>query len=81
MMKIHEYQAKEFFEAAGMPVPSGTVVTNPDDAYAAAKAIGKPVVVKAQVLVGGRGKAGGVKRRRKRSWAWTSRGRRWRRFW
>ncbi|MGD8415168.1 MAG: acetate--CoA ligase family protein, partial [Candidatus Latescibacterota bacterium] len=61
MMKIHEYQAKEFFEAAGMPVPSGTVVTNPDDAYAAAKAIGKPVVVKAQVLVGGRGKAGGVK--------------------
>lgn len=60
-MKIHEYQAKEFFEAAGMPVPSGTVVTNPDDAYAAAKAIGKPVVVKAQVLVGGRGKAGGVK--------------------
>jgi succinyl-CoA synthetase beta subunit len=60
-MKIHEYQAKEFFEAAGMPVPSGRVVTTPDDAHAAAQEIGKPVVVKAQVLVGGRGKAGGVK--------------------
>jgi succinyl-CoA synthetase beta subunit len=60
-MKIHEYQAKEFFEAAGMPVPQGRVVTTPDDAHKAAGEIGKPVVVKAQVLVGGRGKAGGVK--------------------
>jgi succinyl-CoA synthetase beta subunit len=60
-MKIHEYQAKEFFEAAGMPVPPGRVVTTPDDARKAAEEIGKPVVVKAQVLVGGRGKAGGVK--------------------
>jgi succinyl-CoA synthetase beta subunit len=60
-MKIHEYQAKEFFAAAGIPVPSGRVVSTPDDAHAAAQEIGKPVVVKAQVLVGGRGKAGGVK--------------------
>lgn len=60
-MKIHEYQAKEFFAAAGMPVPRGRVVTTPEDARKAAEEIGKPVVVKAQVLVGGRGKAGGVK--------------------
>jgi len=60
-MKIHEYQAKEFFVAAGMPVPPGRVVTTADDAFKAAGEIGKPVVVKAQVLVGGRGKAGGVK--------------------
>lgn len=60
-MKIHEYQAKEFFAAAGIPVPPGRVVTTPDDAQKAAEEIGKPVVVKAQVLVGGRGKAGGVK--------------------
>jgi succinyl-CoA synthetase beta subunit len=60
-MKIHEYQAKEFFAAAGIPVPPGRVVTTPDDALKAAEEIGKPVVVKAQVLVGGRGKAGGVK--------------------
>ena len=60
-MKIHEYQAKEFFVAAGMPVPPGRVVTSAEDAFKAAGEIGKPVVVKAQVLVGGRGKAGGVK--------------------
>jgi len=60
-MKIHEYQAKEFFEAAGIPVPPGRVVTTPNDARKAAEEIGRPVVVKAQVLVGGRGKAGGVK--------------------
>jgi succinyl-CoA synthetase beta subunit len=60
-MKIHEYQAKELFRAGGMPVPPGTVVTSPEEAERAAAKIGKPVVVKAQVLVGGRGKAGGVK--------------------
>jgi succinyl-CoA synthetase beta subunit len=60
-MKIHEYQAKELFAAAGIPVPSGKVVTTPEEALAVAREIGKPVVVKAQVLVGGRGKAGGVK--------------------
>jgi succinyl-CoA synthetase beta subunit len=60
-MKIHEYQAKELFRAAGIPVPEGEVVTTPEAAYEAARRIGKPCVVKAQVLVGGRGKAGGVK--------------------
>lgn len=60
-MKIHEYQAKEIFKKAGIPVPFGEVVTNAEDAFAVARKIGKPVVVKAQVLVGGRGKAGGVK--------------------
>ena len=60
-MKIHEYQAKAFFVAAGIPVPPGRVVTTAEDAFKAAGEIGKPVVVKAQVLVGGRGKAGGVK--------------------
>ena len=60
-MKIHEYQAKELFLAEGMPVPPGEVVTTPEEAEAVAAKIGKPVVVKAQVLVGGRGKAGGVK--------------------
>jgi succinyl-CoA synthetase beta subunit len=60
-MKIHEYQAKELFARGGIPVPAGTVVTTPADAEKAARAIGGPVVVKAQVLVGGRGKAGGVK--------------------
>lgn len=60
-MKIHEYQAKELFVRGGLPVPPGTVVTTPDEAEKVAAGIGKPVVVKAQVLVGGRGKAGGVK--------------------
>jgi succinyl-CoA synthetase beta subunit len=60
-MKIHEYQAKEIFARYGIPVPPGTVVTSADDAEKAAAKVGRPVVVKAQVLVGGRGKAGGVK--------------------
>jgi succinyl-CoA synthetase beta subunit len=60
-MNIHEYQAKEIFARFGIPVPPGTVVRTPAEAESAAARIGKPVVVKAQVLVGGRGKAGGVK--------------------
>ncbi len=60
-MNIHEYQAKEIFARYGLPIPMGEVATTPDKAYAAARRIGGPVVVKAQVLVGGRGKAGGVK--------------------
>jgi succinyl-CoA synthetase beta subunit len=60
-MKIHEYQAKELFREVGIPVPEGKVVNTPEAAFEAAKYLGKPVVVKAQVLVGGRGKAGGVK--------------------
>ncbi|MFN8482749.1 MAG: ADP-forming succinate--CoA ligase subunit beta [Anaerolineae bacterium] len=60
-MNIHEYQAKEIFVKNGLPVPMGAVATTADEAQAAAEHIGQPVVVKAQVLVGGRGKAGGVK--------------------
>ncbi len=60
-MNIHEYQAKEIFVKHGLPVPMGEVATTADEAQAAAERLGRPVVVKAQVLVGGRGKAGGVK--------------------
>ena len=60
-MNIHEYQAKEIFARFGIPVPPGRVVRTAEEAEAAAAEVGKPVVVKAQVLVGGRGKAGGVK--------------------
>jgi succinyl-CoA synthetase beta subunit len=61
-MKIHEYQAKELFAQFGIPTPKGKVATTVDQAVAIAGEIGSwPVVVKAQVHVGGRGKAGGVK--------------------
>lgn len=60
-MKIHEYQAKEIFHAAGIPVPPGKVASTVQDAVAIADEINRPVMVKAQVHVGGRGKAGGVK--------------------
>jgi succinyl-CoA synthetase beta subunit len=60
-MKIHEYQAKELFQEYGIPIQEQVVVDNAADAKAAAEKIGGTVVVKAQVLVGGRGKAGGVK--------------------
>ncbi|MBI3429843.1 MAG: ADP-forming succinate--CoA ligase subunit beta [Actinobacteria bacterium] len=60
-MDLFEYQARDLFEKHGLPVLAGAVATTPDEAEAAAKAIGGKVVVKAQVKVGGRGKAGGVK--------------------
>ncbi len=60
-MKIHEYQAKQIFAEAGMPVPAGEVAETPTDAFAIAEKLNSPVMVKAQVHVGGRGKAGGVK--------------------
>ena len=60
-MKIHEYQAKEIFGAAGITVPRGRVATTAAEARSIATEIGKTVVIKAQVQVGGRGKAGGVK--------------------
>ncbi len=60
-MKIHEYQAKELFKSYGIAVQDQEVITSADDARAAAERMGGFVVVKAQVLVGGRGKAGGVK--------------------
>ena len=61
MAKFLEYQGKEYFKKAGIPVPEGEAVDTAEAAVAAAEKIGKPVVVKAQVLAGGRGKAGGVK--------------------
>ncbi|MCX7732054.1 MAG: ADP-forming succinate--CoA ligase subunit beta [candidate division WOR-3 bacterium] len=61
-MKIHEYQAKEIFAAYGIPVPRERVAATPAEARSAAEELGLPVVLKAQVLVGGRGKAGGVKK-------------------
>lgn len=60
-MKLHEHQSKEIFARYGIPTPKGKVAYDSEDARKIAKEIGTPVVVKAQVLVGGRGKAGGVK--------------------
>jgi succinyl-CoA synthetase beta subunit len=58
---LYEYQGKELFRRFGIPVSDGRLATTPAEARAAAKELGGPVVVKAQVLTGGRGKAGGVK--------------------
>jgi succinyl-CoA synthetase beta subunit len=60
-VKLHEYQAKELLARAGVPVNEGYVADTPDEAEAIARRIGKPVMIKAQVMMGGRGKAGGVK--------------------
>jgi len=60
-MKLQEYQAKQILHDIGLPVPQGEVVTSPEGARAVAERLGKRVVVKAQVLMGGRGKAGGIK--------------------
>lgn len=60
-MDLFEYQARDLFESHGVPVLAGAVARTPEEAYAAANSMGGKVVVKAQVKVGGRGKAGGVK--------------------
>ena len=60
-MDLFEYQARDLFESHQIPVLAGAVATTADEAFAAAEKIGGKVVVKAQVKVGGRGKAGGVK--------------------
>ena len=60
-MKLHEYQSKRVFAQYGVPIPHGEVASSPAEARAIAEKIGKPVVIKSQVLVGGRGKAGGIK--------------------
>jgi succinyl-CoA synthetase beta subunit len=60
-MKLHEYQARDLLARYRIPVTGGGVATTPAEARAIAEQIGGPVVVKAQVFVGGRGKAGGVK--------------------
>ena len=61
-MDLYEYQGKELFRRFGIPVSEGRLATTPAEARGAAEEIGGQVVVKAQVLTGGRGKAGGVKR-------------------
>jgi succinyl-CoA synthetase beta subunit len=58
---LYEYQGKELFRRFSIPVSDGRLATAPDEARAAAQELGGPVVVKAQVLTGGRGKAGGIK--------------------
>lgn len=61
-MKIHEYQAKELFKKYGVPVPDGRIAVHPDEARTIAEDLDSfPVVIKAQIHAGGRGKAGGVK--------------------
>ena len=60
-MNLHEYQGRAIFRAGGIPMPDGDVATTPAEAEAIARRLNGQVVVKAQVHVGGRGKAGGVK--------------------
>jgi len=60
-MKIHEYQAREILARYGLPVVAGDVAATPQEARAIAERMGRAVVVKAQVHVGGRGKAGGIR--------------------
>jgi len=60
-MKLHEYQSKQIFAKYGVPIPKGRVASTASEARQIAEELGGPVVVKSQVLVGGRGKAGGIK--------------------
>ena len=60
-MKIHEYQAKQIMAEFGVPVPRGRVARSPEEARQVAEELGGPVVVKAQIHAGGRGKGGGIK--------------------
>ena len=60
-MNLHEYQAKRLFAEHGVPIPEGDVATSPAEAREIARELGGKVVVKSQVLIGGRGKAGGIK--------------------
>jgi len=60
-MKLHEYQSKTIFAKYGIPIPKGRVAATADEAKQIAEELGGRVVIKSQVLVGGRGKAGGVK--------------------
>jgi len=60
-VKLHEYQSKWLFAEHGVPIPSGDVATTSEDARRVAEELGGSVVVKSQVLVGGRGKAGGIR--------------------
>jgi succinyl-CoA synthetase beta subunit len=61
LMKLHEYQSKQIFSRYGVPIPKGRVAATASEARQIAEELGGRVVIKAQVLVGGRGKAGGIK--------------------
>ncbi|MDQ3587731.1 MAG: acetate--CoA ligase family protein, partial [Actinomycetota bacterium] len=60
-MDLLEYQGKQLFARHGVPIPEGRPATTVEEAVMAADEVGYPVVIKAQVLIGGRGKAGGIK--------------------
>jgi succinyl-CoA synthetase beta subunit len=60
-VRLYEFEAKKLFSKAGIPIPQGELVKSPEEAKAFAEKLGKPVVLKAQILSGGRGKAGGIK--------------------
>lgn len=60
-MKLQEYQSKQYFAKFGIPIPAGRMATNAADAKQIAEELGGRVVIKSQVLVGGRGKAGGIR--------------------
>ena len=60
-MRLHEYQSKEIFASHQIPIPRGRLASTPEEAKLIAEELGGPVVLKAQVLVGGRGKAGGIR--------------------
>ena len=60
-MKLHEYQSKQLFAKYGIPIPPGQIATIPSQAKQIADELGGRVVIKSQVLVGGRGKAGGIR--------------------
>jgi succinyl-CoA synthetase beta subunit len=61
MARLYEYQGKDLLNRMGIPIPKGKLATSPREAREVAEEIGRPVVLKAQVLSGGRGKAGGIK--------------------
>ena len=60
-MRLYEFEGKALFKQYGIPIPEGRPVKTLGEVVEAAKALGKPVVLKAQILSGGRGKAGGIK--------------------
>jgi len=60
-VRLYEFEAKKLFSKAGIPIPQGELVKSPEEAKAFAEKLNKPVVLKAQILSGGRGKAGGIK--------------------
>src|SRR5512140_971784 len=60
-MRLYEFEGKELFKKFKIPVSESRLAKSPDEAYEAAKQLAGPVVLKSQVLIGGRGKAGGIK--------------------